>query len=91
MAVKGTYHLKPAGSGFALAPAGGNVTTSLSSSYHFIHVYSDADVHIRLSTTATTDHDSLYIKANTPYVIPIDPGGDIAANGTANIECHYME
>jgi hypothetical protein len=88
---KGIYHLKPAGSGFALAPSGANVTASLSADYKFIHVWSDADVHIRLSTTATTDHDSLKIKANTPYVFPVDPSGNIAANGTANIEIHYME
>lgn len=88
---KGTYHLRPAGSGFQLAPSGGNVTTTMSTSYKFIHVWSDADVHIRFAATATTDHDSLQIKASTPYVFPIDPGGAIAANGTATIQCHYME
>lgn len=88
---KGTYHLRPTGVGFALAPAGGNATTTMSTSYNFIHVWSDADVHMKFATPATADENSLWIKANTPYIFPIDKGGTIAFYGTATVECHYME
>lgn len=94
MSAKGTYHLQPAGSGVALTPAASSVSTQLSTSYRFIHIYTDADIHIKFGAaapTAAANENSLWIKANTPYIFPYSPGHYIAAYGTANVQIHYME
>jgi hypothetical protein len=92
--VKGTYHKSPAGSGATLSPAGSSVRTQLSSTYNFIHIYTDAAVHIKFGgsgVTATADSASLWIKDSTPYVFAYNPGDYIAAIGTATVQIHYME
>jgi len=94
---KGTYHKRPApvGAGFTLTNGGASVNSVMSSDYGFIHVYASADCHIAFGKTAPTavaDHTCLKIKAETPYIFPIDPGhymASIAAAGT--VEVHYME
>lgn len=91
---KGTYHKRPAGSGVSLSPAGASARVQLGNTYKFVHVYSDADVHIAFgdaTVTATADENSLYVKATTPYIFPVNPGEYIAAIGTATVEIHYME
>jgi hypothetical protein len=92
---KGTYHKQPAavGEGVQLTPAGSSVNTQLSSDYNFIHIHTDADIHIAFGASAPTavaDHTCLWIKANTPYIFPYDPGHYIAAIGTATVNIHYM-
>ena len=90
---KGTYHKQPAGSGVQLTPAGSSVNTQLSAAFSFIHIHTDADVHIKFGASAPTavaDETSLWIKADTPYIFPYDPGHFIAAIGTATVNVHYM-
>lgn len=94
---KGTYHKKPAplGAGFLLTQTGGSVNAQMSTEYHFIHIYASSDCHIIFGPTApaaAADYTCLFIKAETPYIFPIDPGhymATIASAGT--IQVHYME
>jgi len=95
MPAKGTYHLKPTGVGLLLTQTGGSVSAQMSADYHFIHLYASSDCHIKFgktAPTATATVASLFIKAETPYVFPIDPSGYIATIASAGtIQCHYME
>ena len=92
----GTYHLRPAGSGFALAPDNSTVR-ALIGAFYFIHVYSDVDIHIKFGTVtveAAADTTSLQIKAATPYIFPVSPGEYLAAyrvTDAAAVQVHYME
>lgn len=92
----GTYHLRPAGSGLALAPSNSTVR-ALIGDFYFIHVYSDVDVHIKfgdITVEAAADTTSLQIKGATPYIFPVSPGEYIAAyklTDAAAVQVHYME